>query len=261
MYVFDNAASQARERLAALADVHDPGTIRHLLGLGVTDGWKCLEIGGGLGTITRWMSDRVGPRGYVLTTDIDTRFLETLRRPNVDVRRHDILIDPLPDSTFDLAYARLVLEHLSDPDVALDRMATAVKPGGWLMIEDFGLQSPASDNDESVDRISKTAAAMRRAVANAGVNLSLGLTLGRRLRARGLLHVSHEGRVQLCRGNSAAARLARLNFGQLHDAILATGQLTTEEFNADLSRLDEEDFEWRSIVLWTACGQRPEPKT
>jgi hypothetical protein len=102
---------------------------------------------------------------------------------------------------------------------------------------------------------------MRRAVANAGVNLGLGLTLGRRLRARGLLHTGHEGRVQLCRGNSPAARLARLNFEQLHDAILATGQLTTEEFNADLARLGEEDFEWRSIVLWTAWGQRPEPRT
>jgi SAM-dependent methyltransferase len=261
MYVFDNAASQARARLAALADVHDPGTIRHLLALGVTDGWKCLEIGGGLGTITRWISDRVGPSGYVLTTDIDTRFLATLRRANVEVRRHDILIDPLPDSAFDLAYARLVLEHLSDPDLALDRMATAIKPGGWLMVEDFGLQSPASDDHEPVDRISKTAAAMRRVVANAGVNLRLGLTLGHRLRARGLLHVGHEGRVQLCRGNSAAARLARLNFEQLHDSILATGQLTTEEFNADLARLDEEDFEWRSVLLWTAWGQRPQSVT
>ena len=137
MYVFDNAAPQARARLAALADVHDDGTIRQLLARGVAGGWKCLEIGGGLGTVTRWLSDRVGAEGHVLTTDIDTRFLETIGRGNVEVRRHDIVTDPLPESAFDIVYARLVLEHVSDPDVALDRMLVAVRPGGWLMIEDF----------------------------------------------------------------------------------------------------------------------------
>jgi hypothetical protein len=70
------------------------------------------------------------------------------------------------------------------------------------------------------------------------------------------MHVGHEGRVQLCRGNSAAARLARLNFEQLRVPILATG-VTAAEFEADLTRLDDEAFEWRSPTLWTAWGQRP----
>ena len=43
MYVFDNAAPNARARLAALADLHDPGTIRHLLATGVTDGGRALR--------------------------------------------------------------------------------------------------------------------------------------------------------------------------------------------------------------------------
>jgi SAM-dependent methyltransferase len=255
MYVFDNAAPHARARLAALADVHDEGTVRHLLARGVGDGWKCLEIGGGLGTITRWLSDRVGPRGYVLTTDIDTRFLATIGRGNVEVRRHDILTDPLPDSTFDVAYARLVLEHLSDPDLALDRMLMAIKPGGWLVVEDFEVQS--FDRDSSVDPRSKTLAAMQRVTARAGADPRLGLSLGHRLRVRGLMQVGHEGRVQLCHGNSAAARLARLNFEQLREAILASG-LAAAEFEADLARLDDEDFEWRSPILWTAWGRRPQ---
>ena len=254
-YVFDNAAPQARARLAALAEVHDEGTIRHLLARGVADGWKCLEIGGGLGTITRWLSDRVGAQGYVLATDIDTRFLATIGRDNVEVRRHDILVDLLPDSTFDLAYARLVLEHLSDPDLALDRMVRAVRPGGWLMVEDFEVQS--SGPDHSAECAFKTLAAMRRVAASAGVASRLGLSFGSRLRARGLVHVGQEGRVRLCRGNSSAARLARLNFEQLREDILTTG-LTTAEFEADLARLDDEDFEWRSPTLWTAWGQQPE---
>lgn len=255
MYVFDNSAPQARDRLAALTEVHDAGTIRHLLARGVADGWSCLEIGGGNGTITRWISDRVGPHGYVLTTDVDTRFLETIGRANVEVRRHDILTDPLPDATFDLAYARAVLEHLPDPDLALDRMVRALKPGGWLMVEDMEATSSGLVG-EPIDRLSKTLLAMRRVIADAGADPRLGLTLAHRLRARGLMHVGHEGRVQLCRGNSAAARLARLNFEQLRAPILATG-VTAAEFEADLTRLDDEDFEWRSPTLWTAWGQRP----
>jgi SAM-dependent methyltransferase len=255
MYVFDNGAPQARARLAALAEVHDEGTIRQLLARGVGGGWKCLEIGGGLGTITRWLSDRVGAHGYVLTTDIDARFLATIGRGNVEVRRHDILTDPLPDSTFDLAYARLVLEHLSDPDLALERMVMAVRPGGWLMVEDFEVGS--SGPGDSAEYVSKTLAAMRRVAARAGTDPRLGVSLGHRLRAQGLVHVGHEGRVRLCRGNTAPARLARLNFEQLREEILATG-LTPAEFEADLARLHDEDFEWRSPTLWTAWGQRPQ---
>ena len=254
MYVFDNAAPQAPARLAALADVHDGGTIRHLLALGVTDGWKCLEVGGGLGTITRWLSDRVGSHGYVLATDIDTRFLTSIGRSNVEVRRHDIINDPLPASTFDIAYARLVLEHVSDPDVAIDRMLMAVRPGGWLMIEDFEVRSISADDPQ--ERLSKTMAAMRDVTAKAGTHPRLGVSLGHRLRARGLVDVGHEGRLQLCRGNTNAARLARLNFEQLRDAILDTG-LTIHEYEADLARLDDETFEWRSPTLWTAWGRRP----
>ena len=81
-------------------------------------GWQCLEIGGGLGTITRWLSDRVGPEGRVLATDIDTRFLEALQLANVEVERHDVLCDPLPTAAFDLAYARLVRKHLTNQDAA-----------------------------------------------------------------------------------------------------------------------------------------------
>jgi SAM-dependent methyltransferase len=247
-YVFDNSAPLAADRLKALADVHDASSIRHLTARGVCRGWKCLEIGGGLGTITRWLSKRVGPDGYVMATDIDTRFLETLQLTNVEVLRHDILTDPLPEATFDLAVARLVLEHLPDPDTALDRIISAVRPGGWVLVEDL----------EPADSISKSMAALHDVAAQAGVHFRLALSLPRRLRARGLVCLGNEGRVRLCQGDSPAARLARLNLEQLRDPILATGRLTVEEFETDLARLGDEEFVWRSATLWSAWGRRPE---
>lgn len=258
MYVFPNAAPQAAGRLAALAAVFDPGTIRHLESLGVGEGWSCLEVGGGYGTVTRWLSSRVGQRGQVLTTDIDTRHLDMLRLPNVEVRRHDILADPLPEAAFDLAYTRLVLEHLPEPDRALDRMVRAVRPGGWVVVEDFEILPASPDpQDESFERISKTAAVMRSIAATAGVKPRFGRSLLRRLRAAGLEGIGVEGRAFIWPGGSAGATLNRLNYEQLRDAILATGKVTEEEFAIDLARLDDRDFEIRSPILWSAWGRRP----
>jgi hypothetical protein len=53
-YPFDNALQEARRRLVQLEALWDPSTIRHLQALGVTDGWRCLEVGAGGGSITRW---------------------------------------------------------------------------------------------------------------------------------------------------------------------------------------------------------------
>jgi ubiquinone/menaquinone biosynthesis C-methylase UbiE len=258
MYVFDNAAPQAAARLAALAAVFDPGSRRHLCERGVADGWRCLEIGGGLGTMTRWLSERVGPAGAVLTTDIDTRHLQQLRLANVDVRQHDVLTDPLPTGSFDLAMARLVLEHLPDPDVALAKMIDAVRPGGWLVVEDFELLPGVATEEHGIaERISKTMAAMRHVSAAAGAHRRLGRSLASRLRLQGLANVDTEGRVLLWRGGTTGATLSRLNFEQLREPILATGLVTLAEFEADVAALDSDSYEARSPVLWTAWGQKP----
>ena len=56
---------------------------------------------------------------------------------NLELRRHDILRDPLPEREFDLIHSRLVLEHLPGRLDALAKMARALAPGGWLVVEDF----------------------------------------------------------------------------------------------------------------------------
>jgi hypothetical protein len=49
-----------------------------------------LEVGGGSGSIARWMSERIGDAGRVVVTDIDTRFLDGMTARNVKIRLHDI---------------------------------------------------------------------------------------------------------------------------------------------------------------------------
>ena len=118
-YVLTNSAREAQVRFAALSTLYDRTTIRHLEGRGVARGWQCFEIGAGGGTIARWLADLVGPTGLVLATDLDTRHLDHLGGPGLEVCHHDIGADPLPEAAFDLVHTRLVLMHVARREVAL----------------------------------------------------------------------------------------------------------------------------------------------
>src|SRR6202012_624857 len=60
-----------------------------------------------------------------------------LGRLIMELRRHDGAADPPPEpGTFDLVHARLVLVHVPDRARALATMAAALRPGGWLLVED-----------------------------------------------------------------------------------------------------------------------------
>jgi SAM-dependent methyltransferase len=143
-YALDNSSREAPARFDALSGIYDRDTIRHLQDRGVGECWRCLEVGGG-GSITAWLANRVGPTGGVLVTDIDPRFLEPLSAQNVEVREHNIVTDPLPEAAFDLIHARLVLIHLPEREKVLARLVSALKPGGWLVDEDFDSASLLPD--------------------------------------------------------------------------------------------------------------------
>jgi len=133
-YQLDQSWEQERERLADLERLADPVTTDHLRHLGVSQGWRCLEVGAGAGSIARWLADAVGAKGQVLAIDLETALLEPLRSGVVGVRRADILVDDLPGG-FDLVHARLVVGHLEgNRATALRRMVKALRPGGWLLV-------------------------------------------------------------------------------------------------------------------------------
>jgi SAM-dependent methyltransferase len=261
-YALDNAAAQAGGRFAALRALFDAGTIRHLEERGVTDGWRCLEVGGGGGSIAAWLSERVGPAGRVVVTDINTRFLETLRQPNLEVLQHDIVTDPLPEAAFDLVHARLVLMHLPERDAVLARLMAALKPGGWLLDEEFDALSQRADPALSPgEELLKTVVAMERVLAQRGVEMRFGRLLFNRLRALGLEDVDAEARLVMIAGGSIGASLVRTNFDQLREAMIESGHITAEEFERDNRRLDDPEFLTPLPTMWAAWGRRPQTPT
>jgi SAM-dependent methyltransferase len=257
-YALDNAAGQARARFDALATIFDPGTIGHLLGLGVDSGWHCLEVGAGGGSIAAWLCGRVGPGGRVVATDIDPRFLEELAEPNLEVRRHDIDSDSLPEAAFDLVHARLLLAHLPGRDAVLARLVAALKPGAWILLEEFDSLSMRADPLVNPAETALGAwLGAQRVLASRGVEMRFGRLLAGCLRHHGREDTGAEGRVFMWQGRSAGARLLRSNLEQLRREMVDCGWTTNTEVEHDLTRLDSEDFLAPSPVMWASWGRRP----
>jgi len=256
-YVLVNSGKEARTRFAALSTIYDRGTVRHLEDLGVGSGWHCLEIGGGSGTIAKWLAERVGSTGHVLTTDLDTRFLGPLKGPNLAVCRHNIGTDPLPESAFDLIHTRLVLIHVPERDAALARIISSLKPGGWLLMEEYDscsmLPDPVANPAETV---LETHLAMLRLLEDNGVNRRYGRLLPGLLRARGLSSVGTEAQLFMWQGGSVGIAMMRANLEQLRETMIERNYITRQEFDRDLAQLDDPNLLMPSSILWSVWGRR-----
>jgi SAM-dependent methyltransferase len=258
-YAFDNVWVHARRRLRGLEQLLDPGTIRHLEALGVGEGWHCLEVGAGGGTIAEWLCHRVGRAGCVVATDRDTRFLDALVMPNLEVRRHDIVSDDLPECRFNLVLSRLVLEHVQKREEALRRMLSALKPGGWLVCEDadnisVALVSPTDTS--SSELFMKVEHAKDRVMATRG-HVYCGRQLYGFLCALGLIDVRAEGRVPLLYAGTAPTRWKRLSVEQLREDIVNAHLATEAEIETYLALLDSPTFAAQGFTVMTAWGRRP----
>jgi SAM-dependent methyltransferase len=262
-YLFDNAGEQSSQRFDSLAVLFDPNTIRHLERLGVSDGWRCLEVGGGGGSIAAWLARRASETGHVLVTDIDTRHLAPLEvqgLPNLTVQRHDVERDPLSAGAFDLIHERLVLSHLPTAEQALCKLVDALKPGGWLLVEDFDpplveITFPTAD---------RAAAAVVQRVQDAVIHLLAlhgnpplwGRMLYQRLRDAGLLDVGMEGHLAIGPGGSAVARLRQANYEQVRAEAIERGLVTEREIEEALSLLEDPSLAISTAVMLSAWGRR-----
>lgn len=131
-------------RLRLLHQAYGPGTEAMFGRLGLRDGLRVVEVGCGSGNTACWVAERVGPNGSVLGIDNSAGQIEQARQQaqarglrNVEFQVADAYSPRLPEATFDLAYCRLVLMHLTHPKDALRAMRSLVRPGGTVACEEM----------------------------------------------------------------------------------------------------------------------------
>lgn len=253
-YAWDNAWVEARRRLELLELAWDPETHRRLQRVGLRTGWRCLEVGGGGGSIVRWLCDAVGPDGSVVTVDLDTRFLAAIAAPNLEVIEADVVTDGLPDGPFDLIHTRAVLMHIPARDRLLSELVGRLRPGGTLVIEEADFHSfEAAESPLYRDVLRRFG---EITYESAGMDSTWGRGMAARLAGLGLTDIRSDALTSIYPGGSAEAEFYQITFLQARDLLLANG-LDKEPFDKLLSLLQDTTQWFPGPAMVVATGRRP----
>ncbi len=120
--------------------------------LDVQPGQHLLDVGCGLGDVTRQLGSRVGPNGRVLGTDLSERLIAEARRRTTDAdgpvefQVGDAEHLPWPADTFDGSRADRVLMFMDRPHQAVREMVRVTRPGGRIVLGEFDMETAIVDS-------------------------------------------------------------------------------------------------------------------
>lgn len=248
-YTLDNAWKHARRRLRMLEACYDQATSRRLRAIGVSSGWRCLEVGAGGGSIAAFLAREVGSQGSVTAIDLDTRFLTEIEADNLDVIEADVTTAELPHQTFDLVHCRAVLMHLPARHQVLESLVAALRPGGWILIEEADSSPFAAGPSGVLEQV------IVDGLTSAGADWTFARTMPELLQRHDLRDVNAESEVQIFEGGSALAEFVRLSVWQAWDAGY-TGGATREEVAAWITEVGRSGRWFHGFGLVAAWGRR-----
>lgn len=241
------------DRLALMSEMLDPQLFFRLTQIGIAAGWRCLEVGAGNGSVSRWMGAQVGPSGAVVASDIDIDLLQKLSAPNIAVRRIDVTVDDL-GADYDLVVARALLHHLPERDAVVARLAGAVRSGGYLVLEEPDFH-PVLASDSPTQRAFWEGWLVW--ADRHQIDYFVGRKIPAILAAQGFADVDAYGETILYRGGSPTARYLEATMRELKDSLLASGFIS-EAVWADAMALfrNAEFWSWQNSYV-TSVGRRP----
>ncbi|MFN0194241.1 MAG: class I SAM-dependent methyltransferase [Aestuariivirga sp.] len=189
-YALPTGATDAA-RLDVIHEVYAPISFRGLEAAGIGDAHRAADVGCGTGTMSRWLAERMGEGSKVDAIDISEDQLDVARASQpaagagtINYSLGSAYETNLPDGQYDIAFVRLVLCHLKDPDKAVAAMAKLLKSGGRLVLVDMDRYSfLAMPPSEHYRRWLERGLQHQR---NIGVNYAVGKRLHELLSGAGL---------------------------------------------------------------------------
>lgn len=253
-YVF--APVRREEQYRCLSEAFDETTTARLAEIGVADGWSCLDVGCGNGSLSRWLADRVAPSGQVLATDLTP--IAAANRPNLTVVHHDVRTDPIREGSLDLVVVRLLLQHFPDRDTVLAKLARALKPGGWLQVDEFDTSHErvlVAPSDRAAGLYEKFLRAKQDLMRSSGGDPEWGRWVAGALRRAGLVDVDTRPCVRTRAPGSPDLRLQENHTHQLRDGLVASG-MTDQELADVRTVMNNPSFRATSSVLYSVRARK-----
>jgi SAM-dependent methyltransferase len=225
----------------------------------MTAGWRCWEVGAGGPALVSMIAERVGNAGYVLATDIDDSWTKEAAAHNVDVRTHDVTGDPPAGELFDLVHARLVLVHVPERERAFRNMLSALKPGGWLVIEDA---DPALQPLSCIDAYgpeqelaNSIRSGFRALLSKRGADLSFGRKLPRMFRDAGLADMAAEAYFPIALPECLPLEMATIKM--IRSDLLSHGIATAAEIEQHLDNVRKGALDLSQPPMISVRGRKP----
>lgn len=194
--------TNALERLRILDALTAPSTDALLDRAGVGAGMTAVDAGCGSGLVTLRLAARTG--APAIGFDRDAIAIQQARAAAAH-RAAPVTFEVASIESFrtalpiDLAYARFVLSHLTDPAAALRRLTASVRPGGLVIAEDVHFPGHfCAPANAAFDRYVELYEQVSR---ERGADACLGIELPTLFRAAGLVDVTFHALVPTFTGD------------------------------------------------------------
>jgi ubiquinone/menaquinone biosynthesis C-methylase UbiE len=129
-YIHGTSTSE-QARLTELNRLTNPAFLQFLQ---VMPGIKVLEVGSGLGILAAEVAAAAAGVQVVGLERSAEQIAAATSHPGVSYVQGDAVSLPFPDASFDLVYARYLLEHVADPGRVVSEMRRVARPGGRVAV-------------------------------------------------------------------------------------------------------------------------------
>jgi SAM-dependent methyltransferase len=193
------------------------------------------------------------PLGSVTAIDINPVLLELIPAQNLTIEQLDVRTGQLPANAYDLVSCRALLHQISDyaPEV-LGQMAAALKPGGYLLIQEPDFHLAQTTEPEVWAKTWKALIEWGRAN---GIDWLIGRKLPAMVSTLGLGQVQAKTDVQNIRGRDRGALYFRMFFAEVRDRVVGSGRLEAATLDAASALLEDSNY-WTQCWMMTAVWVR-----
>lgn len=243
--------AEGKSRLKVLSKVMQPYTLSFLQHVGIEPGMHCLDLGCGGGDVTFELAALVGIEGKVVGWELDETIVKLtqedcrkLNLTNVELKIADAFsLDEVNE--YDLVYTRFLLTHLSDPQTVIEKMKTAVKPGGIVAVEDIEFTGhfcyPKSSAFEKYVKL------YQQVVRNKGGDSEIGVKLPGMFKKAGFKEVKFN-LVQPTFIEGEGKSIASITLEKIRNAVLEQGLSLFDEIDGVIAELKKLAHNPKTII-------------